>query len=365
MIEHKPRTGGRKKRPTPAEPLDPLQASVAQYLEWIAAHGFSEDTVNTRRAYLGYFHEWCQERGLSEPIEITRPILERYQRWLYHYRKTNGQPLGFRTQHTRLQAIKSFFQWMARQNHLLHNPASEIVLPRMEHRLPKYVLTADEAEQIIQQPNVNDPEGLRDRAILETFYSTGMRRMELAHLKIYDVDADRTTLTIRQGKGRKDRVIPIGERALAWIDKYLQESRPQLLTSGGDDGTVFLTHMGEPFDRKQLTALVRDYLIESKVGKMGGCHLFRHTVATLMLENGADIRVIQEMLGHAKLTTTELYTRVSINLLRQVYSATHPAAHLKRPETPATTARDAEAEAELFDTLATEADQEAGDNDDE
>ena len=92
MIEHKPRTGGRKKRPTPAEPLDPLQASVAQYLEWIAAHGFSEDTVNTRRAYLGYFHEWCQERGLSEPIEITRPILERYQRWLYHYRKTNGQP---------------------------------------------------------------------------------------------------------------------------------------------------------------------------------------------------------------------------------------------------------------------------------
>jgi integrase/recombinase XerD len=231
----------------------------------------------------------------------------------------------------------------------------------MEHRLPKYVLTAEEAEQIIQQPNVNDPEGLRDRAILETFYSTGMRRMELAHLKIYDVDSDRTTLTIRQGKGRKDRVIPIGERALAWIDKYLRESRPQLLTSGGEDGTVFLTHMGEPFDRRQLTALVRGYLIESKVGKMGGCHLFRHTVATLMLENGADIRVIQEMLGHAKLTTTELYTHVSINLLRQVYSATHPAAHLKRPETSATTARDADAEAELFDTLAAESEEDSDD----
>jgi integrase len=108
-------------------------------------------------------------------IEITRPILERYQRWLYYYRKTNGQPLGFRTQHTRLQSIKSFFQWMALQNHLLHNPASEIVLPRMEHRLPKYVLTAEEAEQIIQQADVTAPEGLRDRAILETFYSTGMR----------------------------------------------------------------------------------------------------------------------------------------------------------------------------------------------
>ena len=356
MIQHKPHTGGRNKRPTPAE-LDPLEAAIAQYLEWIAVHGFSGDTVNTRRAYLGYFREWCHERGLAEPIEITRPILERYQRWLYHYRKSNGQPLGFRTQHTRLQAIKSFFQWMARQNLLLHNPASEIVLPRMEHRLPKYVLTAEEAEQIIQQAVVTNPEGLRDRAILETFYSTGMRRMELANVKIYDIDADRTTLTIRQGKGRKDRVIPIGERALAWIDKYMRESRPQLLTGGGDDGTVFLTHMGEPFDRKQLTSLVRRYLIDSKVGKMGGCHLFRHTVATLMLENGADIRVIQEMLGHAKLTTTELYTRVSINLLRQVYSATHPAAHLKRPDAEVTTARDVEAEAELLETLAAEQDE--------
>jgi integrase/recombinase XerD len=221
------------------------------------------------------------------------------------------------------------------------------------------------AEQIIQQPDVSQAEGLRDRAILETFYSTGMRRMELAHLKVYDLDTDRGTLMIRMGKGRKDRVIPIGERALAWIDKYLRESRPQLLTSGADDGTVFLTHMGEPFDRRQLTALVRDYLIESKVGKMGGCHLFRHTMATLMLENGADIRVIQEMLGHAKLTTTELYTRVSINLLRQVYSATHPAAHLKRPETPAATGvpsgPDAEAAAELLATLDAEAEEEEED----
>ena len=270
MIEHKPHTGGRQKRPEPVEPLDPLAAAIGQYLEWIAAHNFSEDTVATRRAYLGYFHDWCRERGLEGPVEITRPVLERYQLWLYHYRKSNGQPLGFRTQHTRLQAIKSFFQWMTRQNLLLHNPASEIVLPRMEHRLPKYVLTVQEAEQIIQQPDITQAEGLRDRAILETFYSTGKRRMELAHLKVYDLDADRSTLMIRQGKGRKDRVIPIGERALAWINKYLQESRPQLLTGGADEGTVVLTHVGEPFDRRQLTALVRGYLIVSKVGKTGG-----------------------------------------------------------------------------------------------
>jgi integrase/recombinase XerD len=238
----------------------------------------------------------------------------------------------------------------------LHNPASEIVLPRMENRLPKYVLNAQEVEQVIAQPDITRPEGLRDRAILETFYSTGMRRMELAHLKTYDIDAERGTVIIRLGKGRKDRVIPIGERALAWIHKYVEDARLELLT-GLDDGTVFVNYLGRPFERLQLTTLVRNYLVKSRIGKTGGCHLFRHTMATLMLENGADVRVIQEMLGHAKLSTTELYTRVSINLLRQVYSATHPAAHLHRTEAPAA-ARDTAAEAELLSTLDVESEDE-------
>ncbi len=180
--------------------------------------------------------------------------------------------------------------------------------------------------------------------------------MELANLKVYDIDAERGTVTIRQGKGRKDRVIPIGERALAWITKYVQDARLELLT-GPDDGTVFVNYLGVGFERLQLTTLVRNYLMKSKIGKTGGCHLFRHTMATLMLENGADVRVIQEMLGHARLSTTELYTRVSINLLKQVYSATHPAAHLKQPGAPAV-AKDAEAEAELLSTLAAESEEE-------
>jgi integrase/recombinase XerD len=115
----------------------------------------------------------------------------------------------------------------------------------MENRLPKYVLNAEEAERVIQQPDIGRPEGLRDRAILETFYSTGMRRMELANLKLYDLDAERGTVMIRQGKGRKDRVIPIGERALLWIDKYVQEARLELL-SGSDDATVFVNYLGCP-----------------------------------------------------------------------------------------------------------------------
>jgi integrase/recombinase XerD len=315
----------KRERTVPAAEPDRLHVLMDEHLLWMQTQNFSGDTVTTRRATIGYFLDWCRERGLDHPAEITRPILERYQRSLYAHRKPNGEPLTFRTQSIRLRSVKGFFRWLARQNYILHNPASELVLPRLENRLPKYVLTAAEAEQVILQPEVNNPHGLRDRAILETFYSTGMRRMEVANLKLYDLDADRGTVMIRQGKGKKDRHIPIGERALLWIAKYIREARPELLTRS-DDGIVFLTNLGAPYQRVQLTALVRHYLEKSKIGKVGGCHLWRHTVATLMLENGADVRVIQEMLGHAKLSTTELYTPVSINLLKQVYSATHPAA---------------------------------------
>jgi integrase/recombinase XerD len=193
------------------------------------------------------------------------------------------------------------------------------------------VLKAEEAEQVLQQPDIGHAAGLRDRAILETFYATAMRRMELANLKLHDPDAERGTVTIRQGKGKKDRIIPIGERALAWIAKYVAEARPLLLTGAGD-GTLFVNGLGEPLQRKQLTEIVRRYVAASGIGKTGGCHLFRHAVATLMLENGADTRVIQQMLGHVDLASTQIYTQVSIKLLQQVYSATHPAAHLKRSE---------------------------------
>jgi len=331
-----------------------MHTLLQEHLLWMQTQNFSEDTVNTRRACLGYFLDWCRERSLDDPREITRPVLERYQRWLFQYRKKNGEPLTFRTQNYRLRAVKGFFRWLARQNHILHNPASELLLPRLENRLPKYILNAEEAERVIAMPDIATPEGLRDRAILEIFYATGMRRMEVANLKLYDLDSERGTVMIRQGKGKKDRYIPIGERALAWIGKYTREARPELLAST-DDGTVFLTEAGVAFHRKQLTSLVRGYLRKSKIGKMGGCHLFRHTVATLMLENGADVRVIQELLGHAKLSTTELYTRVSINLLKQVYAATHPAASLKPRQG---SARDADAEAELLATLAAEAKEE-------
>jgi len=173
-------------------------------------------------------------------------------------------------------------------------------------------------------PDVRTSMGLRDRAILETFYSTGMRRAELAGLRVGHVDADRGTVMVRQGKGRKDRVVPIGDRALLWIARYRDEARPELVVGGWDEGVLFLNPMGEPLDLGDLTALVADYVKRSGLGKEGSCHLLRHTMATLMLENGADTRIIQEILGHASLETTQIYTHLSILSVKKVHAATHP-----------------------------------------
>jgi integrase/recombinase XerD len=290
----------------------------------------SEETIETRQCVLNRFILWAEERSVVRPNEVTKPILERYQRFLYHFRKKNGDPLSFRTQHGNLSPIRAWFKWLARKNHILYNPASELELPKLGHRLPKHVLTVNEAEQIIALPDVNTNLGIRDRAILEVFYSTGIRRKELCNLMLYDVDYDRGTIMVRQGKGQKDRMVPIGERALAWIERYLEEVRFILEAGDTEGNTLFLTDVGKPFDPDEMTKLVRQYVHASNVGKPGACHLWRHTAATVMHDNGADIRFIQQFLGHARLTTTEIYTQVSIRQLKAIHSACHPSSKVKR-----------------------------------
>jgi integrase/recombinase XerD len=320
------RKGDHKPPQQVGNPNDPQGMAVLleKFLEWLRVKNYSERTVTNRQVYLNYFILWAEERGITRPNEVTKPILERYQRYLYHHKKKDGQPLSFRSQHGRMVPIRAWFKWLTRNNYLLYNPASDIELPRLEHRLPKHVLNIREAEAVLAKANIHDPLGLRDRAILETLYSTGIRRLEVIGLKIFDIDSDRGTIMIRQGKGKKDRMVPIGNRALKWIERYTSEVRPRLIINPNDT-TLFLTHLGEAFTTNRLTQMVREYVDSADIGKRGSCHLFRHTMATLMLENGADVRFIQAMLGHAKLETTQIYTQVSIRKLKEIHEATHPA----------------------------------------
>jgi integrase/recombinase XerD len=306
-----------------------MRGNVAEYLEWLEVRGYTEDTVEHRAQVLHYFAAWCEERGLGSSAEVTRPILQRYQRWMYYYRKKNGQPLGISTQYTRLMVVTVFFRWLTRNNFLLYNPASELELPRTEKRLPKAILTIEEVEKVLAQPDLRDPLGVRDRAIMEVLYSTGIRRKELVGLTLFGFDRDRGTIWIRLGKGKKDRVVPVGERAALWIEKYLREVRPRLAMEP-DDGFLFLSGDGLPLTPGHLSDSVRRYVDAAGIGKKGSCHLFRHTMATLMLEGGADTRFIQQMLGHENLASTQLYTQVSIRKLKEIHTATHPAARLER-----------------------------------
>ncbi len=321
----------RKKRRASVRPPDPnpidhhgMTPYLKQFLESSAASGLSPRTVEIRERMLTYFIQWCDERNLDQPQDITRPILERYRRYLFHYRKKDGEPISFATQQQRLVPIKAFFKWLTQENYILYNPASELALPKVHRRLPKHILTAQEVEQILNQTALHGELGIRDRAIIETLYSTGIRRSELINLKLYDVDTKNGTLMVREGKGKKDRMLPLGKRAGLWINHYIEAIRPELMI-GTNDGTPFLHEYGEPFKKNRLTDLVKKYIQSAGIGKSGACHLFRHTMATLMLENGADIRFIQAMLGHSQLSTTEIYTQVSIKKLKEVHMLTHPA----------------------------------------
>lgn len=314
-----------------AGPLSEMQRAAGEHCHWLRLRNYSEQTISSRGTYLRTFATWCEERSLMAPAEVTRPVLERYRAHLYARRKSNGEPLSFRSQYLFLHAVRMFFSWLVRQGRLGANPASELEMPRLEWRLPKAVLTAEEAELVMRQPNLLDPLGLRDRAVLEVLYSTGIRRSELVGLRVWDVDAQRGTLFIRQGKGKRDRVVPIGERALAWVERYRLEVRPLLVYDPAEEH-LFLSKRGDPIRPVQLGVAVTDHLAAAGLDGRGSCHLFRHTCATLMLEGGADVRFVQEMLGHASIVSTQVYTRVSITKLKQVHAATHPGALPRRAE---------------------------------
>lgn len=240
------------------------------------------------------------------------------------YRKKNGQPLAWSGQHLHLKEIKAFFGWLAKMRHIPHSPAAEIDLPRLPKSLPKTILSVGEVEQILGQPDVKTPLGLRDRAILETFYSTGIRRAELCSLRVQDVQHDRRSLFVYQGKGKKDRYVPIGHRALSWIARYMDLARDQHLFSDTQQ-TLFVTHHGEPIHPDSMTEYVRRYIRSAGIDKPGSCHIFRHTMATLMHENGADLATLQVILGHAKVDTTQIYARTSLRRLLDIHDQTHPA----------------------------------------
>jgi len=300
-----------------------LVKDVRAFVAWTTAVGLSPETARIRKAALERFAGWCTGVGVGDSNGITHTVLEGYQHQLAASRKANGQPLAPTTQATRLNPVIAFCRWLARQGSVANDPSLRLVLPRQVRRLPTRVPTEVEIEAIIGQPDTSTWSGIRDRAILELFYCTALRRMELVRLGLDSVDLLSRSIHVRSGKGRRDRVVPLTPRTAGWLHRYAAEVRPRLAGNAGDDA-FFLTDYGEAFAKNRMGDLVKRHVVNSGFPAPGACHLLRHACATHMLENGADIRFIQALLGHADLSTTQIYTHVSIKKLREVHAGSHP-----------------------------------------
>jgi integrase/recombinase XerD len=306
---------------------------MTRYFTDLLMNNWSPTTIDRRTYSIGRFIAWASERGIVCVREISSESLAAYRRQLYEHRnERTGKPIRFATQASYLNAVRHWCAWLVKEGWLSVNPAIGIQVPKEEHRLPASYLTLSEVERVIQSIDLSTASGLRDRSLFETFYSTAMRRSELLKLQLDDIDRERGLVMIRQGKGRKDRVVPIGKRALQWLEKYLSESRPKLLKAPSE--TLYLTALGNRFSPGTLTQLVRSYFVANGIKRRGSCHMLRHTTATLMMEGGADLRSLQTLLGHASLNTTQIYTHVTIDRLREVHAKTHPAASDTPPPVP-------------------------------
>lgn len=303
-------------------PHNDLSEPLEIYMKWLEGRRFAEQTMYHRKNALQKFFVWAESRGLESASEVNLAVLESYQRYLGRHRKKDGKPLSSRTLRQRLTSLKDYFGWLVRHGVIGANPASELIMPRKEIRMPERALSLNQIDSLMSQPNTSDLLGLRDRAMLEVLYGAALRLGELRKLEMSDVQHRHKTLFLRQAKGKKDRVVPIGERALHWLNRYLEEARPRLEIDMSVQ-TVFLSGYGEGFHPNALSYLVRKYFRSCDIAK-GGAHLLRHSCATHLLEGGADIRYIQRLLGHASLETTAIYTQMNVESLRQVFAACHP-----------------------------------------
>jgi integrase/recombinase XerD len=290
-------------------------ADFSDYL--VVERGLSKNTLESYRRDLSTFLAYVEEHYKVSVENITR------QHILAYLAKLRQQGRANSTISRNLASIRSFFHYLLSIEVLSADPTAHVETPKIEKRLPK-VLSVDEVERLLSTPNLQTAAGLRDRAMLELLYATGIRVSELVSLNVEDLNLSAGFLRCT-GKGDKERVIPIGEIAGEVLLAYLQQARPQLLKVH-DDPALFLNHLGERMSRQGFWKLLKKYAKLAGIVKDITPHTLRHSFATHLLERGADLRAVQEMLGHADISTTQIYTHVTRGRLREVYASSHPRA---------------------------------------
>jgi len=303
---------------------DKLNLYLAKFVEWMQAQNWSKRTIESYTANVRFFYDFLTtETSVSNLQDIDSKLLYSYQQYIYNLELKSGKRLSLSTQHTRLVAVRSFFGYLHKTGVLLLDPTTDLVLPKKPKHLPKGVMSEQQVATLLEQPDVSTTLGFRDRTLIEVLYATGIRNTELRNLALYDLELPNLRLTIRQGKNAKDRVVPLGEIAADYLKEYLETERPRLSTCP-KQRLVFISKGGKQITQANLVWIIRKYAKKAGLDKQVTPHSLRHSCATHMLRGGADLRYVQEMLGHASVETTQIYTQVEVKDLAEMHRRYHP-----------------------------------------
>jgi len=296
----------------------------SRYCRQLVVANYSPETIRTLTVSFNRFSEFLSEVNVRDARLVTAQTLSDFQIWLFHQPTFRGTARTPASQNRLMAFIKTFFAFMHQEGHIPTNPAKYVKYAKEPDSLPKNVLTPDEAQKLVEAPDLSTLHGYRDRTILEVLYGTGIRKQELLNLTVQDVDLEQGILYVRRGKGQKDRVVPLTQVACKFLETYIKSIRLDLLRGQQSKALFVSRRFGYSLGTHALGIIIKNYTKQLGMKKKVTPHLWRHTCATHLLKNNANLRCVQELLGHKSLSTTEKYLRLTIADLKEAHTKFHP-----------------------------------------
>jgi integrase/recombinase XerD len=300
-----------------------LEKLAGEYIQSLQVRNLAKRTIAGQRWKLGKFFLFLDANHITNHNQINKGLILDYQTGLYHRINSRGRPNSVCSQNSMLGAVKGFTRFLKERDYIISDPARDVQYGKTPKTLPRSILTRSEARRIVSAPDTGCTLGYRDKTIMEVLYTTGIRKEELNNLSLNDVDYRDGFLRIIQGKGNKDRMVPLGRICCRYLENYIKSVRSELIKDPYNH-YLFLSSRGNKLSKNVVWELVKKYARIAKIKKTVSPHTFRHTCATAMLKNKADIRAVQELLGHESLDTTQIYTRVTIGDLKETHRKCHP-----------------------------------------
>lgn len=292
--------------------------TINEFISHLKARGYAQATLESYTRHIGQFEHYLQQRRLDSLKTVTPEVIDQYRQTVM------GQSIAAESKALKIRPVKRLFEYLADSHRLLINPTEGLVEICRKHRKIGTVLTVEQVQRLLAQPDLSRDTGIRNRAIIQVLYATGIRKNELLSLKCDDADLKENALYVRKGKGGKERVVPTGKRAAKHLALYLGKVRPCYIRKRSDERALFVNRFGAALSGGSIQAFLTTYRLAAAIAKPVSPHTLRRSCATHLLQQGADIRYIQQLLGHEHLSTTQMYTKVAPMDVKATHDRTHP-----------------------------------------